>query len=385
MRARCLPLFALLAGTFARGPLWAANKEQAASCPRAQGSVERQTDGGWLQSYPQPLAAAIRLELAAQAAFQKRQYDESRRQFEAALAADPSYLLPQIGLACIAVRKDQFDIAAQEIALLLRKAYVPWHRVALGDIDLAALWAHAEKTVLAGAVKEAAENWGKRVESGVLLLSRVAAPVQLAAEDGPLVFRPAQEIVSWDPFTGRFHQVTSEAGRVVAFVRSDDGKSVLYLTAQKVRRESGMLSSFQSVGVHLLRLADMRLVSKPLSGFDTRYTKIALRFHTGQAQVAAKSSTQEEMAFAFDDELRPLQRTVFPLKKGLLVSPREVGEDPVRDFVTEKSCRFRLKPAFVKGIPTVLVVPAKGSSFYLASRFGLGLNRLPMVEGPRKK
>jgi hypothetical protein len=378
LRPRGLGLFVVLAGLFNFEQFAAAEPALKSVCPVVRGTVDQGAIGGWLESAPRPLEAAIRLQLAGQEAFQKRRYEEARRLFQASLAADSSYQLPRLGLACIAVRKDQFDLAAGELSRLFMTAFVPWYQEAKADIDLAALWTRISTTVLPDAIKEAAASWGQRVSHGVLLLSRLAPPVHLAADDGPSLFRPSQEIISWDPMTGRHYQVTSEGGRVVAFVSSADGRSLLYMTAQKVRREGGRLTSFQSVGVHLLRLSDMHLVSRRLVGPDARLARVELSFDKGKAYVLAVSQSLEEFPFLLNEDLHPLQSRLISKEGGVVVTPSRLEQNVRREFGTPATCHFGLKPSLVNGIPTVEVVAQNGSRIPLQTRFGLGLNGLPL-------
>lgn len=277
------------------------------------------------------------------------------------------------------MRKDQVNEAATELGALLNQAFVPWHRVALQDPDLAPLWAHAETTTLPRAVAQAAAEWGRRVGEGVLLLSRLAAPIQLADGDGPLLFRPSQEVISWNPRTGRYHQVTSEGGRVLAFVRSAAGHEVLYITAQKVRRIGGRLIGFEGLGVHLLRLADMNLVSLRLPVGNTAFSRLTLGFAQGRAQIGAVTSTGEASTYAIGDKLFVVKPVRFPGGSTVVITPSSVAVRASLDVRGKQSCGFMLKPWDDGRVLSVRVV-GQGAARVLPSRFGLGLNGLPLVQ-----
>lgn len=338
---------------------------------------------GWSQSAPSPLASAIRLDLEGQQAYQKRDYGEAKRAFAEATKADPTYLSPRLTMACIHLRQDKVAEAVAGLASLFQYGFVPWHRVALGDIDLAALWAQAPSTPLPKAIAAAATAWGRRVEPGVLLLSRLAPAVKLAAQDGPLILRPAQEVISWNPQTGRFHQVTSEGGRVLAFLRSPSGNEVLYVTAQKVRRQRGRLHSFEDVGVHLLRLTDMFLISLRLTPAKQGATKVVLRFDKGRGQVGAVFSSGEKAAYALQSALQPLQTPSLPEIGAVVLTPAGIIAAGRPDVRLSRGCVLQLRPATHENIPTVLVVTRKGQRLKIPSRFGLGLHGLPLPEMSR--
>lgn len=318
--------------------------------------------------------------MQAQAAFRSRDYAQARTLYAASMAAYPGFLSPLYGLVSVAVRQDNLRQAAADIVRLFRLGFVPWHQEATTDVDLARLWAGTSNPHLNAEVQAAAAVWGETLKPGVFLLSRLSPPVQLAPEDGPLLLRPGQEVVSWNPRTGRYHQVTSEGGRVMAFLRAPSGEELLYVTAQKVRRQRGQLVAFQTVGVHWLRLRDMRLVSKRLGGPDAAWAKVALSFTKTGPQILGWDATGGGTALAVAAE--SWQSRPWPSKPtGGVVLTTRYTVPPAR--LEPTACGLRLQPITTAGVPTVKVGTKRGVAGALTSRYGLGLATLPLPEKPK--
>lgn len=358
----------LIGAPFARG----------ATCPVIRDPAPASaTATGWPQAAPDVPLAAWRGYLAAQAAFKARDYAQARKLYEASFAENPGFLSPLYGLVSVAVRQDDLAKATSHMARLLRLGFVPWHRESTTDIDLARLWASGDQTVLSANTTAAAAAWGAKVLPGVLLLSRLSAPLQLAPEDGPLLLRPAQEVVSWNPLTGRYHQVTSEGGRVIGFLRAPGGGDLVYVTAEKVRREQGRLVAFEGVAVHWLRLRDMRLVSSRLGASDSRWIKVALSFAKAGPRAFGWGGAGGHAAVELTREAwQPLPWPRTPVGEVTLTP----GAADVARRRETSVCKFDLRSTQVQGVPTVKALPAHGTPAALPTKYGLGLATLPLPE-----
>ena len=86
-----------------------------------------------------PDPQATELNAAAKVLYRQGKWEEARREYRAAAAADPSFLAPRLNIACSFVRQERFAEAVSEVRALIATAYVPWSREVLEAADLGAL------------------------------------------------------------------------------------------------------------------------------------------------------------------------------------------------------------------------------------------------------
>jgi hypothetical protein len=185
-----------------------------------------------------PAPAAITLNNEGKALYRQDRWREARDKYLAAQAADPEFLAPALNAACAQARLDRFAEAADEAVALVRRAFVPWGREVLEAADLAGLHVRPEMKRLRAAIAEAGPAWGRAVMPGLFFVARTRPAVKLDGQ-GVLVLRLNQELFAWLPATGRYRQVTADDGRVLAAVRSGDGRTVVYVRAGKLVRGPG--------------------------------------------------------------------------------------------------------------------------------------------------
>jgi hypothetical protein len=190
--------------------------------------------------------------------YREKNFTEALKKYAEAARISPAFLAPRLNRACAFSRLSRFEEAATEAADLVATAYVPWHRDVLEATDLAPLATRPEMFRVKKAAREAAFRWGAEVSAGVLLVVRQDQPLATQG-DGVFIHGPQQEIFSWNPRNGGYHQVTAEDGRVLAFVRSPDAKNVLYLRANKLVRTAGKASAFRGLSARTLVLSSMTL------------------------------------------------------------------------------------------------------------------------------
>ncbi len=355
---------------------WAMTAAQAV-CPPPPGQPEANGFArGWPSSAPQPSEAALRLNLDAAALYKQRNYKAAAAKYRQADDIDPQFLAPRLNLAGLLVRQDKHAEAAAVLKTLLHDGFVPWHQQAREATDLAALWARQSETQLTAAVASAAAGWGADVMQGVLMLSRLKPPIRLAPQDGPLPLFPQQEIVSWNPRTGRFLQVTSHNGRVLAFVRAKAGNTVVFVTADKLWRVKGQLVHFEGVAVHVLELPTMQalppqriagLVKQIRIGFDAKSNpKAIVTPPAGPASVVVGQGSGA-----------PVERKPPRLAPAVLLTI--AGANPTTVKLTDKPCPLVLADDYKRAPPAPRVRPRRGGPLVLPSRFGLGLAGLPLA------
>jgi hypothetical protein len=205
---------------------------------------------------PEPKATA--LNNAAKGLYRSGKWEEARAQYRAALAADPAFLAPRLNIACAFVRQERFAEATAEVRALIEAAYVPWAREALEAADIGALKVQPQMAEFRQILADGAAAWGAGLEDAVLFVGRVHEPLRIPEGPGTFLLNPRQEAYAYLPATGRYRQLTSEDGHVVAIARSADGRRLVYATAKQwVRGTSTDDVRLRGVALHELTLATM--------------------------------------------------------------------------------------------------------------------------------
>ncbi len=184
-----------------------------------------------------PAPKATELNSAGKSYYRDGKWEEARIEYRAAEAADPAFLAPRLNIACSFVRQERFAEATAEVEALLARAYVPWAREVLEAFDLGALKPRPEMARIRRAMTAAAAAWGADLDDAVVFVGRARAPLKIPATGpGFFILNPHQEVYAFLPATGRFRQLTSEDGRVLALLRTPDRRRVVYVTAEKLIR-----------------------------------------------------------------------------------------------------------------------------------------------------
>jgi hypothetical protein len=205
-----------------------------------------------------PAAAALALNAEGKALYRQERWPEAYRRYRAALETDPQFLAPALNAACALARQDRFAEAAREAAALVRQGFIPWGREALEAADLAVLHVRPEMEALRVTLGDAAARWGKSVMDGLFFVARTKPAVKLEGS-GVLVLGLNQEIFAWLPAAGRYLQVTADDGRVLAAVRSDDGRTVVYIRGGKLVRAGQTPAVLRGLSLRRLEVATMTL------------------------------------------------------------------------------------------------------------------------------
>jgi hypothetical protein len=230
---------------------------------------------GALDPFRAPAPKALELNAAGKAPYREGRWEEARAQYRAALEADPAFLAPRLNIACSFVREERFADATREALALVDGAYVPWAREILEAADMGALKVRPEMKTIEAAMATAATRWGAELDESVLFVARKQAPLRVPDGPGVFLLNPQQEVWAYTPRTQRYRQLTAEDGHVVAFGRSFDRKSIVYVTAEKIARGAKPDDrALRGVAVRLLTLATMALGPRhPIDG-DVRELEI---------------------------------------------------------------------------------------------------------------
>jgi hypothetical protein len=321
-----------------------------------------------------PSAEAMRLNAEGKQLYRQERWSEARSKYQAALDADPTLLAAQLNLACSLSRQDRYAEAAEQAASLIRKAFVPWSREIREAADLGILATQPEMATIERARAESAAAWGKALRDGELFVARTRPPVRVLGE-GSLVLALNQEIFAWLPRTGRYLQVTSEDGRVLAFVQSADKRRVAYLLAGKLIRDKGQPALLHDVSLRVLDLSTMTLSTIVDLPGDAR----AFTLWFGAAPVVETQGPAGETRVRKLDEDRwvegdrPSRGTRLP--SVVLTSS---GVAPMHLRAGPRDCPFSLgMKEDTTGIWRIEARPSKGKRIVLDTRYGAGLGGMP--------
>jgi hypothetical protein len=322
----------------------------------------------------------MRLNSEGKQLYRQERWNEAREKYRAALAADPSMLGAALNVACSYSRQKRYAEAADEAAKLIRQAYVPWNREVAEAADLGILQDHpAAYAKIQAARQEAATAWGQQVRKGVLFVARTQPPVNVTGE-GVLVLGLNQEVFAWIPETGRYFQVTSEDGRVLAVAVSADGRRVAYLLGGKLVRYAGQTGVLRGLALRVLQLPTMNLGPiVPIAG-DVR------RAELGFGELPELKLT-DGAGVSTLWRLAPSGLEAIP---GLSAAARAepvvltgLGVEARNRKLKRERCGFSLATQIAAaGLPRLEVTPVGGKPFTLATRYGAGLDGLPFPGQP---
>jgi hypothetical protein len=214
---------------------------------------------GVVDPFRAPDSQATELNAAAKILYRQGKWEEARREYRAAEAADPTFLAPRLNVACSFVRQERFGEAVTEVRALLERAYVPWSREVREAADLGALKVQPQMAELERAISNAAAAWGAGLEESVIFVGRLRAPLHVPPDGvGEFILNPHQEVFAFTPSTGLYRQLTAEDGHVVAVALAPDRRRIVYVTAGKlVRGTKADAVALDGVALGELTLATM--------------------------------------------------------------------------------------------------------------------------------
>jgi hypothetical protein len=325
-----------------------------------------------------PAEAAMRENAEGKKLYRQELWAEARGKYQAALAADPTFLGAQLNLACAFSREGRYAEAADQASKLVRMAYVPWQREVREAVDLGILQDQKDYARVQTAMAEAATEWGSLVARSVLFLARTKPPVNVSGE-GALLLSLNQEVFAWNPDTGHYFQVTAEDGHVLGFVRSADKRRVAYLTGGKLVHTPGQRDVLRGLSLRVLDIATMALA--PPAAIPAEVTGVELGF-VASPEILVSGQDGSQGAFRLGEAgLEKIAgfRRVANLESLVVTT---AGVQP-RDSASRRTdCRFYLvsKPSGT-GLWQVEVRRPGAKTFLLDARYGAGLPGLPFPDG----
>jgi hypothetical protein len=325
-----------------------------------------------------PEPKATQLNSAGKDFYRDGKWEEARVEYRAAEAADPAFLAPRLNVACSFVRQERFAEATAEVEALLAKAYVPWAREVLEAADLGALKPRPEMARIRRAMTASAAAWGADLDDALLFVGRMRAPLRVPGGPGFFILNPHQEVFAFLPTTGRFRQLTSEDGRVLAMLRTPDRRRVVYVTAEKLIRDGNDDVSLRGVALGEVTLSTMALEPPIRVAGDVRRIEIAA--------VGAMTTFKidgDRVAGTFRRGDRATLESLPPRaggRGGVVLTAR--GADPVVDaspVSNRPTCRATAREATAAGKPRTIVISAPGRpARKIGEQFGAGIAGLPL-------
>jgi hypothetical protein len=321
-----------------------------------------------------PAAEAMRLNGEGKQLYRQERWAEARAKYRAALAADPDLLGAQLNVACSFSRQGLYAEAADEVAKLVHRAFVPWNRETVEAADLGILQDQEVYARVQNARTEAAATWGKAVRDGIFFVARTKPPVNVVGQ-GILVLSLNQELFAWIPETGRYFQVTAEDGHVLAYAVSSDRRRVAYLLAGKLVRQAGETALLRGLSLRVLDITTMspgKIVAIPGD-----VEKVQLWFASVPMLRVSDSSGKYALLKLTDDRLDDVSNGSPPGHTEFVeLSP--LGVKPAKQLVARANCGCTLATQKDSaGVWRIMAFHPKTKPFRLNTRYGAGLDGLP--------
>jgi hypothetical protein len=203
-------------------------------------------------------------------ALNAKNWEECAAAFSEVTAALPDYLDARYYTARALLNQAKPAEARQQLEELLKRNYVAYAGRAASSKDWLALRTSPEWEPYKQAEARIKSAYATGLAAGVTLVARTAAakPVKYApvadaalAKEGlqEAKLELKQEVIHFDPMSGRYRPLTHSEGKVVAAQRSPDGKAVIFALAERVQHKAGKLW-FVDPQVGFLDLGTLELV-----------------------------------------------------------------------------------------------------------------------------
>jgi len=334
-----------------------------------------------------PPQEAMDLNREGKVLYRTGHFAEARAKYELAKKVAPDFFGPWLNLACAYARENRFAEATEQAVALIRHAYVPGAREVMEAADLGALQIRPLLLAkLRSALAEASTQWGQAAQEGFFFVARTQPPVKLEGQ-GVLVLGMNQEIYAWLPHSGRYLPITAEDGRVLALVKSPDGRRIVFMRAGRLVRMPGQPDLLRGLSVRQLDLPSMTM--GPVIDLPGDVRQLAMWSSGGGAvdmEVAGPGGASGK--FRFDGQtLEP----VGAIRGRFSASAHPViltaaGVELGTRVVTDAACGFSAHDETdAQGLPRIRVLPRKGKAFLLDARYGAGVDGLPFPRSASAK
>jgi len=313
--------------------------------------------------------------------YRQQSWDAARDLYRQAMAADPLFLAPLLNVACSFVRQERFGEAAETVAELLHRAYVPWSREVAEAADLGALRQRPEMKKVEAALAAESARWSEGLDgSAVYFVGRAREPVRLpAAGTGVFILGLRQEAFAYLPSRGVYRQLTATDGRVLAALPGGGGAWLAVVTGEKLVR-TGQGGALRGLVVEQWNLPARTVRARWRASFDVERlslwerssglhvsarpmgdaslpagTRTTFRFSPGGDPLPAAVPRAEEVGVLVDATGAQLGAG-FPLALARSACPWQLSPRPATDKTGAKIVLSR------KGRPDVVIAPPLGAA-----------------------
>ena len=219
-------------------------------------------------------------------ALNAKNWDECATAFSEATTALPDYQDARYYAARALLNQAKVAEARQQLEELLKRNFVTYAGRAAASKDWLALRTSPEWAAYQQAEQRIKTAYATGLSTGLILVLRTGAakpPKYDAVADAALAkeglreakLDPKQEVVHFDPLTARYRPLTHSEGKVVAAQRSPDGKTLIFLLAERAQHKAGKLW-FVDPQLGFLDLATLSIAGPlPLKG---SYENVTLGF-----------------------------------------------------------------------------------------------------------
>ena len=320
---------------------------------------------------PLPSAKAMSLNAEGKSAYRHEHFDIAVERYKQAFEVDPSMVSAEFNMACGLSRLHRDAEAIEHASNAIRQACVPWAREVFESADLAVLAGTPQWSSVEQVRKTSCLDWGAQASEGTFFVARNHPPVNLNGE-GVLVLKLYQEVFSYQPSTGRYLQVTSEDGNVLAIAVAPDNRMLAYVTGTKLINARDTSSLLRGLAVRTLSLATMSLSrSSPLPK-DIRKIDLAIS-PSGVVEVEYIDENNAHGFLRFDGErLDPIDKPTVPKR-----IPRTIltcaGVTPNELASRNGKCTYFLKDGKAANVPKITVFAGEKELFQIKARYGAGI------------
>ena len=261
--------------------------------------------------------------------YRNREYAAALPHFQKALADAADYDAARWNLATVHAALRQWEVALRELEPLLLHNFPRYAHQVMTDPDWAPIKvSNKELGVLKAKIERARKEYVAGLDHAMLLVGRARPVVESPVGDQVRTFRHT-EVYAWD---GRYRQLTETSGRVLAFVRSPDGKRIAYLTQEKSLNVGGVFGRvMQDAQADEMELRTLDPGKEQTLTTDA--VAISMTFTQGELRiaVATREKTEEALvvpsagelvvAHAVDVTYYPPQGPALPGKLGVPIDP----------------------------------------------------------------
>lgn len=268
-------------------------------------------------------------------ALNAKRWEECAAAFSEVAAAMPDYLDARYYQARALVMQEKYAEARAAAEALIQRNYVAYVRRIEGEKEFAGLRGSAEWAAYQRTAVQLQSAYLQGLSGGVVLVMRLASAKPMsyqAVSSSAPALREAklelqQEVLHFDPETGRYRQLTATGGRVLAAQRSADGKTLVLALAERAQHNAGKLW-FVDPQFAFLDLATLE-VAGPVA-MKGSVPQITIGFSKGGVPLLAAAEALEAPIATYQLDSARIGLVKVPEEQGLFGERTEVWVDDLQ-------------------------------------------------------